>query len=420
MREAGQLDSGAGSSLAALRRRGLVEVRDGIKQTFLGDLPTVEVRLTTAGRAVARAGLDEAPTRRTPPGLLSEWLWGALAKLYRALARRPGGAFSRSSRSPTSAGAATVTNPTTGRWSALPPPAATTSATTWATTSACTRTSPSITFSPGRPTLDVGSAPMADEPLVGEILAVGATPGAVPADGTEVPRSGPADVDELVRRWLVEYRSRHTRDAYRRDINEWQAFLAASGLHPLGPLTRTHVAAWLTAQAEHGRFKPATRARRLAAVSAFYGWLLAEGYVARNPTARLERAHRPQWPKTSSLPSLTREQAGRLLAAADAYTGASGSRAAVIVALLLYGGLRVSELTGATVDQLGHSRGHRVLRVHGKGDTDREVVLPAPVTRRKTSRYKPREAGVVVKDLAISRQLVDLGRASAFACAEAR
>jgi len=84
MRDAGELDSGAGSSLAALRRRGLVQVRDGIKQTILGDLPTVEVRLTTAGRAAARAGLDEAPRRRTPPGPLSEWLWGALAKLYRA------------------------------------------------------------------------------------------------------------------------------------------------------------------------------------------------------------------------------------------------------------------------------------------------------------------------------------------------
>jgi integrase/recombinase XerD len=228
---------------------------------------------------------------------------------------------------------------------------------------------------PDDPTPDARSTTMTDEPLVGEILAPRATPTAPPAVGSyshDGPTFGAGDVDELVRRWLVEYRSRHTRDAY----------LAASDLDPLGPLTRTHVAAWLAAQAEYGRLKPATRARRLAAVSGFYDWLFADGYIARNPTAGLDRAHRPQWPKTSTGPTLTREQAGRLLAAADAYTGASRERAAVVVSLLLYSGIRVSELTDAGVDQLGHSRGHRVLRVHGKGDTEREVVLPPPATRR--------------------------------------
>jgi len=84
LRYQGKLDPGAGSSLAALQRRGLVLVRDNIKNTMLGPVPIVEVRLTTAGRAAARAGLGEAPKRATPPGLLSEWLWRALVILYRA------------------------------------------------------------------------------------------------------------------------------------------------------------------------------------------------------------------------------------------------------------------------------------------------------------------------------------------------
>jgi hypothetical protein len=84
VRRQGKLDPGAGSSLAALRRRELVLVRDNLRNTILGVVEVVEARLTTAGRAAARAGRDEAPKRRTPSGLLSEWLWGALVTLYRA------------------------------------------------------------------------------------------------------------------------------------------------------------------------------------------------------------------------------------------------------------------------------------------------------------------------------------------------
>lgn len=58
------------------------------------------------------------------------------------------------------------------------------------------------------------------------------------------------------------------------------------------------------------------------------------------------------------------------------------ARTAAIVALLLFNGLRVSELVGADLDQLGEDRGHRVLRFVAKGDQPHLVVLPAPVTRR--------------------------------------
>jgi hypothetical protein len=78
------LDPGAGSSLAALRRRDLVQVRDNVYDTSRGTVGVVEVRLTSSGRAAARAGRAEPPRRRTPQGLLSEWLWRALVTLYRA------------------------------------------------------------------------------------------------------------------------------------------------------------------------------------------------------------------------------------------------------------------------------------------------------------------------------------------------
>jgi hypothetical protein len=77
-------DQGAGSSLAALRRRELIEVTEDYVQTMLGMVPRVRVKLTTRGRATARAGLGHTAPKSPPRGLLSEWLWSNLVRLYRA------------------------------------------------------------------------------------------------------------------------------------------------------------------------------------------------------------------------------------------------------------------------------------------------------------------------------------------------
>jgi hypothetical protein len=81
----GKLDTGAGSSLAALRRRALILVRDTWVETAFGVFPAVEVQLTRAGRATVRQGLGITLPPRVPTGLLSkEYLWEALVWLYEA------------------------------------------------------------------------------------------------------------------------------------------------------------------------------------------------------------------------------------------------------------------------------------------------------------------------------------------------
>jgi hypothetical protein len=82
LEEAGMLDQGAGSTLAVLRRRGLVLVKE-TREVMLGLLvPVLWVRLTTRGRAAARAGLEVATPPRIPRGLLTRGLWGALSRFY--------------------------------------------------------------------------------------------------------------------------------------------------------------------------------------------------------------------------------------------------------------------------------------------------------------------------------------------------
>lgn len=58
--------------------------------------------------------------------------------------------------------------------------------------------------------------------------------------------------------------------------------------------------------------------------------------------------------------------------------------------MLLLCGLRVSELVGADVDNLGQDRCHRVLRFKVKGD-EHIVALPAPVLERLDAYLASRE-----------------------------
>jgi Helix-turn-helix len=82
LRKKGYHDAGAGATLHALTRRGLLQVSEDQVEVFpLGPVPRVLVELTRPGRACARAGLGEVTRLRPPAHLLSEWLWRNLVKV---------------------------------------------------------------------------------------------------------------------------------------------------------------------------------------------------------------------------------------------------------------------------------------------------------------------------------------------------
>ncbi|MEY9943928.1 hypothetical protein [Kitasatospora sp. GAS1066B] len=100
LREEGHLDAGAGATLHALARGGLLEItEDRVDIPQVGLVHRVLVELTRAGRACARAGLGIAPTPRRPAHLLSERLWRNLARVAEAgTDGRPEGAMGGTSR----------------------------------------------------------------------------------------------------------------------------------------------------------------------------------------------------------------------------------------------------------------------------------------------------------------------------------
>lgn len=85
LRRRGVHDPGVGQTIHALERRGLVRViRDSVEHAGVGRVNRTLVEITRQGRAAARAGLGEPREIRPAEHLLSEWLWGVLARVAAA------------------------------------------------------------------------------------------------------------------------------------------------------------------------------------------------------------------------------------------------------------------------------------------------------------------------------------------------
>jgi site-specific recombinase XerD len=217
---------------------------------------------------------------------------------------------------------------------------------------------------------------------------------------TPAPGDGRATAEQLVLRWLTTKRSGHTRASYGRDLGvpiirpgveepqpprpgrapAWLPYCRAIGVDPVGGVLEEHVALWARGMEASG-LAPATVARKLAAVSSWYAWLVRNQHAGRNPAEHLDRPYVN--PDVSKTPGLTKDQALRLLAAADSPSWPQAARNAALVAILLYTGARISEVCGAPLADLGMDRGHRVLWVTRKGSEGRQpLVLPPPALQR--------------------------------------
>lgn len=192
-----------------------------------------------------------------------------------------------------------------------------------------------------------------------------------------VPAATPAiqDADALAAAFLAGYKPT-TREQYSRDLRSWGGFLARVGVGALAA-HRVHVEAYCR-ECEAEGIAPSTLARRLSTLSGFYAYALDEGLIARSPMTRVRR---PRVSEDSPRLGIDREQTRALLDAAEA----SNPRDAALACLLALNGLRVSEALAADVDDLGHERGHRTLRVTRKGGKVATVPL-APHTAAAVER----------------------------------
>lgn len=168
--------------------------------------------------------------------------------------------------------------------------------------------------------------------------------------------------------------SPHTRRAYRSDLAQLVAHLGPA-VRP-ETVTADDLRAYLAAR--HRRLQPASLGRKLAAIRAFYRWLVRETGLERDPSAGLSGPKQPlRLPRPLSVDDCA------VLAEADR-VDASAPEAEVLrdraLVELLYGaGLRVGEAVALDVRDLDLLA--REVRVLGKGRKERSVPLPEAASR---------------------------------------
>ena len=181
----------------------------------------------------------------------------------------------------------------------------------------------------------------------------------------------PVDEAELAAAaFLARYQGR-TLDAYRYDLRAFFQWAADEGLDIL-KATRPQIELYVRAMEAH-RLAATTIDRRLSTVCGYYRFAHIDGRIASNPA---QYVRRPKVHPTDTR-GLDRAELGRFLFAAQRIDNAH----AALAVLLGLNGLRVSEACSADIENLAFERGHRTLRIVGKGN--KPAVIPlVPRTAR--------------------------------------
>jgi integrase/recombinase XerC len=182
---------------------------------------------------------------------------------------------------------------------------------------------------------------------------------------------------------VVRNQSPNTRRAYQSDIRQLARHAGQDGVP--GATTSLQVRSWL-ADLQQG-LSPSTRARKLAAVRAFFRFLVGEGALALDPTAGLPLPKTPQHlprplsvddcdalvnvgPATRAQPEAGAPRSSKRVLLA----GLRDVRDRALVELLYGTGIRVGELVGLDVRDIDLRASE--IRVLGKGNKERIVPLP--------------------------------------------
>jgi site-specific recombinase XerD len=171
--------------------------------------------------------------------------------------------------------------------------------------------------------------------------------------------------------FLAGYRGL-TREAYTLDLRQFTVWCRVRSLS-LFAVRRADIETFARDLEAEGRAR-ATVTRRLCTIAGFYKYAVEEELLQHSPAAHVRR---PRLDYESHATALDRNELSAILVAA----GLGPPAEHALISLLALNGLRVSEATGADIEQLGLERGHRTLVITRKDG--KVVTIPlAPRTAR--------------------------------------
>lgn len=170
--------------------------------------------------------------------------------------------------------------------------------------------------------------------------------------------------ERVVAMWL-HGKSPKTRKEYVRDL---ASFSSHTGGQPLRTITLDRVQGFVTALVDKG-YKPRTVARRLAAIKSLLSFGAKIGYLRFNVGAPVKG---PKAPNDLSRRILSEEEVISMIRLEPSLRNRS------LLRLLYVSGARAAEIHGLVWgDIVPNPDGNAVVRLHGKGDKTRHVVIPS-------------------------------------------
>ncbi|MCT9624268.1 tyrosine-type recombinase/integrase [Pseudarthrobacter equi] len=193
---------------------------------------------------------------------------------------------------------------------------------------------------------------------------------------------------ELVAAGYLARYSGSTRETYRVSLKLLFDWCGGLGVDLLEGMRRPVLELFARYLEDERKNSPATVAHHLSIIRGFYAFAEIDQYIERSPAAHLRMPRVFQ--DESRTMGLDRMELGSLIQTARA----SCPSDAALITLMGMLGLRVSEACAVRIeDYQDIERGHRVLRLVGKGGKPATIPLPVPVLRAMDAAAGDRASG---------------------------
>lgn len=198
--------------------------------------------------------------------------------------------------------------------------------------------------------------------------------------------------------------SQHTVLAYSKDLEQFFHHLSDHlQITDIGEVDHHDIRTWIISILEDEKLQATSINRKISCLRSFYKFLIRNGVVTKNPTARINSL------KTKKkLPQFVeRDQMDRLFDNVEFANDLFGVRDKLLVELLYCSGMRRAELIGLRIDQFDPSK--QEVKVLGKRNKERIIPL-SPQMCRSIEEYRTLlEAMPRKNELPVNLILDDLG-----------